>query len=243
MADGWFNATLLKSLRAAAGWTQEDLSHHSGLSVRVIAKAEAGQAVRPKTAAALVKVFRKNGQQISLEDFTVNNESIARQFLANYAKYQADCVQHSLDIVSPAIEAVVAGDPATNPIAGVYKGLAEFDRLWRKFFAIFVRDGGTLVESPQIRSIENEVFVWGHENIRVPQAGPQPAGFVMLRLRFENGKMIYFEDHYEASGMMLQLEKWAHEFPQAEWLREVNHNALLTGEFRRPDSGPRATNE
>jgi transcriptional regulator with XRE-family HTH domain len=48
-ADTWFNAQLLKALRKELGWTQEELASRADLSVRVIAKAEAGQAVSAKT--------------------------------------------------------------------------------------------------------------------------------------------------------------------------------------------------
>jgi transcriptional regulator with XRE-family HTH domain len=232
-ADAWFNAPLLKSLRKELDWTQEDLAARADLSVRVIAKAEAGQLVAPRTARALVKALREAGLQVSEADLVCNPELLVRTFLKNYVEHQAECVAKSRDFISPDVVAFVDGDPASNPIAGTYRGIDEFDAFWRKFFAIFVRDGGSLGEYPQIRSVRNEVFAWGHEHIRVPQAEPQPAGFVMIRVRVAGGKIVYFEDRYEANGMMRQLDDWSREFPDAEWLQHFDRDVLAEGKHRK----------
>jgi transcriptional regulator with XRE-family HTH domain len=241
--DRWFNAQLLKLLREELSWTQEALAARAGLSVRVIAKAENGERVSPRTIMLLVQSFRDSGKIVEPTDFTINAETLAQRFLQNYAVHQADCVPHSLDLLSPDIVAFVAGDPATNPIAGTYHGLEEFDGLWRKFFAIFVRDGGSLVDQPLMRTIGKEVFAWGQEYIRVPQAGPMPPGFVALRMRFEGGLMTYFEDHYEAYGMMWQLEAWAKEFPDADWIQHVDREQLADRAYRRALTPPQPPRE
>jgi transcriptional regulator with XRE-family HTH domain len=234
----WFNAPLLKALRKQLGWTQEELASRADLSVRVIAKAEAGQVVSAKTRRALVAALQKSGKQVDEADLTCNPEQLVRAFLKNYVEHQAECVAVSREMISPNIVAFVDGDPATNPIAGTYRGIEEFERFWRKFFAIFVRDGGTLGEESQLRCIGNEVFVWGHEHIRVPEAAPQPAGFVMLRIRVEGGKMAYFEDRYEANGMMRQLDDWSREFPEAEWLRHFDRDVLADGKYLKYQKPP-----
>lgn len=230
-ADTWFNAPLLKALRKELGWTQEELASRADLSVRVIAKAEAGQVVSTKTRRALVAALQKSGKQVDEADLACNPEQLVRTFIKSYVEHQAECVAVSREMIAPDIVAFVDGDPATNPIAGTYRGINEFESFWRKFFAIFVRDGGTLGEGSQLRCIGNEVFVWGHEHIRVPEAAPQPAGFVMLRIRVEGGKMVYFEDRYEANGMMRQLDEWSREFPDAEWLRHFNRESLQDGSY------------
>jgi len=240
-ADTWFNAPLLKALRKELGWTQEKFASRADLSVRVIAKAEAGQVVSAKTRQTLVETLHRAGKQVSEADLTRNPEQLVRTFLKNYVEHQANCVTESRELISPNIVAFVDGDPATNPIAGTYRGIDEFDGLWRKFFSIFVRDGGTLGEAPQIRSVGNEVFAWGHEHIRVPQAPRQPAGFVMLRIRVDGGKMVYFEDRYEVYGMMRRLDDWAKEFPDAEWLQHLSREALEDGsylKYREPPGAP-----
>ncbi len=201
------------------------MATQSDLSVRVIAKAEAGGPISKRTAEKLASTFREAGALVTVADLLANPATLARQFLANYVQYQGDCVQHSLDILSPDIVAYVEGDPATNPIAGEYRGLDEFDRFFKTFFGIFVRDGGMLDDPPMIAN-RNDVIVWGREYVRIPEAPPQKGGFVMLRMRFERGKMVRFDDHYEVSGMMLTLKKWAHEYPNGAWLQLVEQEAL-----------------
>lgn len=228
------NSESLKALRKELAWTQNDLAQRASVSVRVVAKAEAGEPIASKTMSALVQAFVTAGKRVTVADLVSSPEVLVRQFLRNYAEHQADCVEHSKHFISPDIVAIVDGDPATNPIAGEYQGMEAFASFFKKFFAIFVRDGGTLGDAPEIRVTGNEVFAWGHEAVRIPQAGPQPAGFVMLRIHFEDGLMTYFEDRYESNGMMLQLDAWSREFPDAAWLKQVNHDALLNKDYRKP---------
>jgi transcriptional regulator with XRE-family HTH domain len=239
----WLNAKRLKELREELKWSQETLAKRSDLSLRVIAKAEGGRSIAPRTIESLIKAFRDAGIIIESGDLTTDFETLARQFLHNYVAHQPECAQESISFISPDIIAFVDGDPATNPIAGTYRGFKEFDGLWRKFFSIFVRDGGSLGENPEIKSIGNEVLAWGYECIRVPEAGPRPGGFVMLRMRFEGGLMTYFEDHYETFGMMRQLHEWAEEFPDAGWIDILNAGALQARKHLRSSESAGAPNQ
>lgn len=223
--DSGVNAQLVRFLRKELGWTQEELGARAELSARVIAKAEAGQSISRRTIESLVAAFVAGGKTVSVADLIADPESLTRQFLKNYAEHTASCVEASRHFISPDIIVYVDGDPATNPIAGTYRGIDAFDGMFRKFFSIFVRDGGTLSENPQIRSIGNEVVAWGHEFIRVAEVEPQPPGFVMLRLRFADGMITHFEDYYEASGMMRALQQWSKEFPDAPWVTTLQSQA------------------
>lgn len=217
----WFHADLLRSLRKEAGWTQEELAARADLSVRVIAKAEKGESVAAKTVAAITAAFQSAGVAVASADFTVNPAALAKRFLSNYALYQADCVEYSLDMLAPDIVAFVAGDPDANPIAGEYRGVDEFAGLWKKFFSIFVRAGGT-IDEPQMMVAGNQVIAWGHENIHVPEVPPKEPGFVMLRMTFSAGRMVRFEDYYEAASMMQALRLFAPVFPHSEWAKLIN---------------------
>jgi len=216
--DSGVNAQLVRFLRKELGWTQEELGARAELSARVIAKAEAGQSISRRTIDALVAAFVAGGKSVTAADLVADPESLTRQFLKHYAEHEANCVEASRHFISPDIVVYVDGDQATNPIAGTYRGIEAFDGMFRKFFSIFVRDGGSLSENPQVRSIGNEVVVWGHEFIRVPEVDPQPPGFVMLRIRYADGLMTHFEDYYEASGMARALQQWSKEFPDAPWV-------------------------
>lgn len=221
----WTNGRHIKLIREQLSWTQEDLAAEARLSVRVIAKAEAGKSLAEETIYTLVRTFCAAGQAVQVPDLTTDPEKLARQIIQSYVVYQAEWVQHCRDIISPNLVAYMDGDPATNPIAGTYRGIDEFDALWRKFFAIFVRDGGSLGDNPQTRCDGNEVLVWGHEYIHTPGVPAKRPGFVMLRLLFERGQLVRFEDYYEANGMMFALNQVARQFPNEGWVKLLRHKA------------------
>lgn len=213
------NGEVLRYFREACGWAQIELAARSGLSRRVIVKAESGKFLDKQTLDMLVQTLQEAGARVSVDDLSSDPVSLACRFLKNYAAYRADCVQHCLNILSPDIVAVVDGDPTVNPIAGTYCGVAQFDGLWKKFFSIFDRAGGTLGESPEIECRGTEVMAWGHERIHIRGVPPTESGLVLVRFEFRDGKIIRFEDHYEVTGMMYALYHYADKFPDAEWAK------------------------
>ena len=221
------NGQLIKHFRKLLRITQEELAAQSDLSIRVIAKAEAGGTLDHETLEAIAAAFCEQGYAVMLADLAADPGALAMRFLRNYAHYHAECVTHSRHIISPDIVAFIDGDPATNPIAGYYHGIEEFDQLWRKFFTLFIRDGGTIPDATPI-VVGNDVIAWGHEHIRIPEVPPQPPGFVMVKMTFANGLMVRFEDYYESTGMVRALKEWAEEYPDAEW------NKLIHGDAMRP---------
>lgn len=227
--NAWFNARLLKSLRRELGWTQDDLAARSNLSTRVIAKAEASKGVAANTVELLVQTMQAAGKVVSCGDFLRDPSMIARKLLQNYAEHGAEFVARSREFISPKVDVYMDGEPITNPLAGNYHGIHEFDALFRKFFSIFVRDGGTLGDLSQMKFIDQEVFAWGHEYMRVPEAPPQLPCFVMLRMHFKGGLLVRFEDYYEASGMMARIEDWAKIYPDAAWIKHFDLGMMSKG--------------
>jgi transcriptional regulator with XRE-family HTH domain len=219
------NGLLIKFWRNHFGWTQIDLAVRAGFSRRLIAKAEAGGSLELETVEIIAATFREAGADVSVADFLCDPEAMTRRLLKNYATYEGNWVTNSLDILSPDIVAILDGDPATNPLAGEYHGIEEFDGLWKKFFSMFARSGGTLGDDPTIRCNGNEVLAWGHEFVHLPELPPVEPGFVMLRLTFKDGKIIRFEDFYEAAGMMHAMYRFADQFPDAEWAKQLREKA------------------
>lgn len=231
--DSWFNAQLLKSLRAELGWTQLGLAERSNLSVRVIAKAEAGKRVARRTTRALVQTLTAAGKVVSFDDFVRDPRMIAQQLLNNCAKHGIDGVSLSRELLDPNIEVHMDGDAITNPFAGTYRGFEEFEAMLQKYYSVFVRDGGTLGDLSQMRLVGTEVIAWGHEYIRVPEAPPCLPSFVMVCLRYAGGLITRIDQFYDAPGLMSRVEAWAKAYPHASWIQYFDLHAISHDQRRR----------
>ena len=75
------NGAKLKSLRLAAGVTQEELAEQIGYSDRLIRKAEMGKRVDLKTIRSLHKHFVEGGRSVELAELTVTESSQSGQTL------------------------------------------------------------------------------------------------------------------------------------------------------------------
>ena len=226
----WFNAQLLKSVRKDLGWTQIELAERAKLSVRVIAKAEAGKGVADRTVHLLVETLQAAGKEVSRDDFLWDPQTKVQRFLYNCHTYKTAAITHSRELLSQNVHVYVDGNPLNNPLAGTYQGLEEFEALLDVYYDIFVRDGGTLGDLTQMRLIGQEVIAWGHEYIRVPEAPPSSPSFTMLRILFKGGVIDRIENYYEASGLMSRVEAWAKLYPQARWLKHFDLTAMSIGQ-------------
>jgi transcriptional regulator with XRE-family HTH domain len=234
--ESWFNAQLLKSVRKDLGWTQLELAERTKLSVRVIAKAEAGKGVAERTIGLIVETLRIAGKNVTCDDFMCDPRGKVQRFLHNCNLYKTDAVTKSRELLSRNVLLHMDGNPLSNPLAGTYQGWEEFEALLHTYHDIFVRDGGTLGDLTQMRLFGQEVIAWGHEYIRVPEAPPSSPSFVMLRILFKDGVIDRIENFYEASGLMSRVEAWAKQYPHASWLKHFDLSAMSIGQRRTPFS-------
>jgi transcriptional regulator with XRE-family HTH domain len=234
--ETWFNAQLLKSIRKDLGWTQLELAERTNLSVRVIAKAEAGTGIANRTVRMLVETLRKAGKDVSCDDFECDPRAKVQRFLQNCNTYKKDAISRSKGLLARSILVYMDGNPINNPLAGTYQGVEEFEALLHKYHDIFVRDGGTLGDLTQMRAIGQEVIAWGHEYIRVPEAPPSLPSFTMLHIHFKDGLIARIDNYYEAAGMMSRIDVWSKMYPHARWLKYFDLAAISIGQ--RPRSLP-----
>jgi transcriptional regulator with XRE-family HTH domain len=212
----WFNSQLLKSLRKELEWSQQELATQAHLSVRVIAKAEAGSPVSQITLEKLVRCLAKAGKAVSCEDFVADHLTQVCEYLQCYAKLGADAVEHCRPLFDPNLEVRLDSGAPRNPLIGSYRGIDEFDLLHRQLFSIFTRVEGTLGDPSQLRSLGQEVLAWGHESLRVPGMAPQPPCFMMLRFVLQGGKISRLDWFCDAGGLMSHFQPSASVFPRAE---------------------------
>lgn len=235
----FFNAPLLKEVRQKLGWTQRELAKHSNLSVRVIAKAEAGGSVGIRTLKILEQTLNDVGEKITVEDLRRNPCLTVATFLSNYSKYGKRSVAASSEILAQQINVSMDGDCLLNPLSGTYKGRDEFEALLYKFFDIFVRDSGTLGDPTQIRLAGREVIAWGHEFVRVPESPPSLPTFMMLRFEMRRGLITQIHWYYDAAGLMSRLEAWSKLYPHAAWINCFDRNAFKVIERQHPSPSNR----
>jgi transcriptional regulator with XRE-family HTH domain len=228
----WFNSQLLKSIRKDLDWTQLELAERTKLSVRVIAKAEAGKGVADRTIRTIVETLRATGKEVTCDDFLCDPRTKVQKFLHNCNIHKTNAVSKSRELLSRNVLVYMDGNPLNNPLAGTYQGLEEFEALLQTYYEIFVRDGGTLGDLTQMRLIGQEVIAWGHEYIRVPEAPPSAPSFTMLRVLFKDGVIDRIESYYETSGLMCRIETWAKLYPQASWLKYFDLAAMSIGQRR-----------
>jgi transcriptional regulator with XRE-family HTH domain len=209
----WFNATLLKSLRKDLTWTQQELAVRAGLSVRVIAKAESGSPISQITLEKLVNCLREAGKVVTRQDFAVDNLAQVRKYLRNYAEYGANAVAHSRSLFASNLVVHLDCGALSNPLAGCYHGLDEFDLLHRKFCSVFIRGSGTLGDLAQMRLIGQEVLAWGHEFLHVPNVPLGPPCFMMLRFVLQGGEISRLDWFYDAGGLMSRIPPQVGELP------------------------------
>jgi transcriptional regulator with XRE-family HTH domain len=212
-----FNAQLLKALRKKLDWTQFDLAQRANLSVRVVAKAEAGRGVATRTLQYLVQALKEAGEVISVEDLRSDPRQKVQALLATFIELGNRTRARLHSLISRNVKVVMDGDPLTNPLAGTYQGIEELDELLHRVLDIFVRDGGTLGDLTQMRLTGHEVIAWGHEFIRVPEAPQSLPTFIMLRIEFCNGLISQIDCFYEATGLMSRLATWKKLYPNAAW--------------------------
>jgi transcriptional regulator with XRE-family HTH domain len=189
---------IVRQLRERRGWTQATLAEKSGYSLRLISKIESGEAASRQALEDIAEALSLPEEHISYEDLISNPVGLARQYFAALHQHQADLVDEIEHILDEDIVFIMAGDPAVIPFAGTYQGIEGVRELHRRFFgALEVPDGYDHLPHYSYTSNGTDVLVWGKSwlhPIGRPMSEPMPVSHL---LRFRNGKLILFDDHFD----------------------------------------------
>lgn len=128
------NGNLLSQRRRQRGWTQEELAARANFSVRLVAKAEAGENLQPDTVDVLASTLSTAGNPLFPEDLVTHPKELALEFVELLKTHQGEVVSKCRHFLSDDILFVIPGDPEIFPFAGRYVGIEEFDRGCRLFF-------------------------------------------------------------------------------------------------------------
>ncbi|MFN8706011.1 MAG: helix-turn-helix domain-containing protein [Planctomyces sp.] len=189
---------IMRQLRERRGWTQATLAEKSGYSLRLISKMESGEPASRQALEDIAEALSLPEESITYEDLISSPIGLARQYIAALHQHQlqmVDVIEHFLD---ENIVFIMAGDPAVIPFAGTYHGIEGVRELTRRFFgALQVPDGYDHLPHYSYTANGTDVLVWGKSWLHpIGQPMPEPMPVSHL-LRFRNGKMILFDDHFD----------------------------------------------
>ncbi len=112
-------------------------------------------------------------------------------------------MEKSRDIISENISGYVAGDPNLIPFAGPFTDIRGFERFFKEFFKLLHRPDKTTFSAPILIVEGMNVVAIDKERVDMPGIAVDSIVDVMIRMRFERGKMVLFEDVFDtASGSM-----------------------------------------
>lgn len=198
--------------------TQEDLAAAAGLSTRVVAKAEAGGGLSATTLQALADCLSLPDEPVHAEDLAFDPLEIAAEFFRHYADHEAEMVDQCRPFLDPNMTAFVAGEVGSNPIAGTYEGLTGFEHFVRTFFHYFERPDKVMFREPDLVLEGKVVTAWGYErlNLRGMPPLPPPGGLLLIKLFFDCGKIVRFEDYYDVIGVSERLVQQMEEYKRLQ---------------------------
>lgn len=209
------NGEQLKYFRNRRQLTQEELTEAAGLSVRVLAKAEAGGTLHADTIELLAEALSDQRSMVFPEDLICDPRALTLQFIRSYAFQERQLVANCQGILADDVNAIMAGDPTEIPFSGRFEGIDAVDQLWGAFFKTVRRPDKMLATRPQFLAVEgNQVLsVWREiaDLPGTPSIGPQT---LFTLFQFERGKIVHFETHFDTLLAARQLQALRSQDPQ-----------------------------
>jgi len=154
----------LREARRTLGWSQSDLATRAGLSVRVIAKAEAGLPVALSTRQALRAAFAEVGIRnfgYEVTDF-IPTQQVANELIDIYRSSFPNFPTRSQHLLSYKVQVRFRRQRAVTTVYGT----REFDRLWTKLSSSCRRQGGCLDDRSSVSVLGRSVAAGGIEYFR-----------------------------------------------------------------------------
>lgn len=194
-------------MRGRLGWTQESLAEKAGLSVRVVAKAEAGGAVMPRTAHALAQAFHECGEAINFLPADDDPLKIVQEVFRHYRLSNPSPEAAVTGLLSEDLVTTVVGDRNAIPFAGTYRGIIGFCNFWKRFFSVLSRRRGNLGENQQALTSGQQVVLWGYESLCVIGGPPTLPLLMLVTARVERGKLLRLDIHFDPLAVPTRVQR------------------------------------
>jgi DNA-binding XRE family transcriptional regulator len=194
-------------MRSRLGWTQECLAVKAGLSVRVVAKAEAGGAVLPRTANALAQAFHDCGEAINFLPSEDDPLKIVQDVFRHYRLSNPSPDPTVIKLLSNDLVTTVVGDRDAIPFAGTYRGVVGFSHFWKRFFSVLSRRRGDLGENHQALVSGQQVVLWGYESLCVVDGPPTLPLLMLVTARVERRKLVRLDIHFDPMAVPTRVQR------------------------------------
>ena len=193
------NRELIRFFRERRGWSQQQLSSESEVSVRVISKAEAGESIATGSIDRLATALSDRNHTIYPEDLISYPVKICRKFMDTFHQRKYRMVDVLGAMVEPDATFRITGDPKSVPFAGDHKGIRAYRRALKKFFQIFeFAPSFDHTKAYEYYPCGTDVVLWGVAQVRLIEGNGETIALPhRQRFRFRRGKLYSFEDHYD----------------------------------------------
>ena len=177
------------------GLTQTALAHLAGYSDRLIRKAEANGTLNFETFHDIVVALQESGSDVVVADFVHDPVQIATEFVRAFEDHGRAMLAHCGHLLSEAFVFECAGDPISDPIAGVFLGSAGMQEWLDRFLGIFTRaQDKPLI--PEFYVKQNQVIARYFENVEFMGKRCPPI-WVNLYFSIQDGQIDCIRDEYD----------------------------------------------
>lgn len=193
------NQDVLKFFRHRKRLSQQQLCDQSGVSVRVVSKAEAGATIATSSIDKLATALSLPNQEVFPEDLITFPLELTKLIVAathSHKERLMDVVGHLID---PDAVFRIAGNPRKIPFAGMHRGARGYRRALTKFFQIFeITKDFDHTTAFEYFPKGTDVVLWGSANYRlVDSDGPTEKVQQRKRFRYRRGLLYAFDDHFD----------------------------------------------
>lgn len=199
---------VLKHFLKQKNWTQQELAEKAGYSLRLISKAMSGNSISRNTIIDIAEALSSAEQTLHLEDLIVDPVVFARKYIDAFYIHQSEAIKVIEHFLCEETVFYVQGDPSDIPFAGEFRGIDGVDRMIRSFFTVLeVPENYDHSERYQYLADGNQVVVWGESWIQPLGIPLDEPVVISLRMTFQKGKLIRFEDRYDVKSANESMAK------------------------------------
>lgn len=192
----------LSALRKRRGWNQRQLADASGLSQRVISKAESGKTLLTQSVQQIASALATSSNPVFPEDLITDQIEIAKAFLKAFHTTQIRMTDGIYEHLTANPTFNFTGSEKKILFAGHHEGIKEFDQAIQYFFRMFKVSSKARESEYDFFENDNQVVCWGKMKIGLAESQELKLTTFAIRFYFERGKIKHIESHFDFQFML-----------------------------------------